>query len=188
MPQTLQESSPNTLKGSFTPDLIASKIWLLTQLAKVQKDLGTVYVLGSWYSNLSILLHTQHVLAYTHIVNVDINPTKLAMGVRLARRFGLNKHVSHLHMDANHLQYLLLDHHPGCVINTSTGEMPQGDWWHHIPQGTLVALQARNHPPGCRDLAQMRQQFALSKVFYQGEKHLHDPQTSYSRFMLIGLK
>ena len=188
MPHSLQEASPNTLKGSFTPDLIASKIWLLTQLAQVQTDLGIVYVLGSWYSNLSILLHTQHVLTYQGIVNVDVNATKLAVGMRLAQRFGLNQQVSHLHMDANHLQYLLLNHDPGCVINTSTGEMPQGEWWHNIPQGTLVALQARNHPAGCQDLNQMRRQFVFSKLCYQGEKHLQDPQTSYTRFMLIGYK
>jgi hypothetical protein len=54
----LDEASPNTLEGSFTPDLVESKTWLAEMLAKglKGKNAGTIYVLGSWYGNMGIFL------------------------------------------------------------------------------------------------------------------------------------
>jgi len=44
----LKESSGYSLAGSFTSDLTASKVWLLTELAQIAPQLSTMYVLGSW--------------------------------------------------------------------------------------------------------------------------------------------
>ena len=54
--QSITESSGYSLAGSFTRDLVASKVWLLDELARIAPQVGTIYVLGSWYGNLGVLL------------------------------------------------------------------------------------------------------------------------------------
>ena len=52
------EASPDTLSGSFTPDLVTSKTWLCRQLKKQlgEGSAGDIYILGSWYGNMGIFL------------------------------------------------------------------------------------------------------------------------------------
>jgi type III secretory pathway component EscU len=59
--QELTESSGYTLAGSYTPDLVFSKLWLTRELERVLNTQGidsvpVAYILGSWYSNLSTIL------------------------------------------------------------------------------------------------------------------------------------
>ena len=75
----ITESSGYSLKGSFTLDLIASKVWLLQELEKIQRNFTSVYILGSWYGNLSILLAKSNI-KYDHIVNVDIDRNSVKIG------------------------------------------------------------------------------------------------------------
>ena len=54
--ELVKESSGYTLSGSYTPDLVFSKLWLAQELNNILNkqniDLVPVaYGLGSWYSN-----------------------------------------------------------------------------------------------------------------------------------------
>jgi hypothetical protein len=56
----LFESSGYSLEGSYTPDLVFSKLWLARELKQILKQQGidsipVAYILGSWYSNLSTI-------------------------------------------------------------------------------------------------------------------------------------
>ena len=49
----ITEASPLTVEGSFTPDLLISKLWLWEELSRVLdrldiQQVNAVYVLGSW--------------------------------------------------------------------------------------------------------------------------------------------
>jgi hypothetical protein len=184
----VNESSGYSLEGSFTPDLIKSKVWLLDELAQVAPNVGTVYILGSWYGNLALYMQLQPTFDYTNIINVEQDQAMLDQSARMLDRVGA-ENVEHMHKDANDLDYRQLGN-AGVVINCSLTDMDGTDWFKHIPDGTLVVLQARDHDPGYQFASpkDILDKFPLDQVYYTGTLALQDPETRYNRFMVIGRK
>ena len=91
--------------------------------------------------------------------------------------------------DANDLDYQQLGR-DGVVINTSLTDMQGQAWFDHIPTCTLVVMQSRDHDPGnaAHSTKDITDRFPLSKVVYDGELELSDPETDYTRYMVIGIK
>jgi hypothetical protein len=185
---SLEESSGSSLEGSFTRDLVFSKFWLMHELARIQPHVSTMYVLGSWYGNLALFLNRYPMVRVDHIINVETDPERLNTSERILDQAGADN-VEHMLKDANQLDYRQLNR-DGAVVNTSLTEMPNTDWFEHIPPGTLVVLQARDHNPGeqFRNSKDIEQKFPLSQVLYSGGLELEDPETEYTRFMIIGQK
>jgi len=185
---SLEESSGSSLEGSFTRDLVFSKFWLMHELAQIQPHVSTMYVLGSWYGNLALYLNRYPRVRVDHIINVETDSERLNTSERMLDQAGVDN-VEHMLKDANQLDYRQLDR-DGVVVNTSLTEMPDTDWFEHIPPGTLVVLQARDHNPGeqFRAPRDIEQKFPLSQVLYSGGLELEDPETEYTRFMVIGRK
>ena len=174
----LHEFSPNTLKGSFTDDLIVSKLWLISEVSKIHKDFNSIYILGSWYGNLSLFLLYKNNIQFKKIINVDIDKKVLNTGQELATKLKVADKIQPMVKDANKLNYSQAKP-PSLVINTSVNDIKNNGWFDNIPEGTLVALQTRDE-----DL----DQFKFTKVLYSGSKRLRDPETSYVRNMVIGIK
>ena len=179
----IDEASPNTLQGSFTPDLQYSKVWLLDEVQKIlgKTQLDTIYNLGSWYSNMGLFL-VANKLGFNKLINVDIDKDTLKTGQKLLDKLGISDKVEHMHKDANTLDYRQLKQ-PGLVINTSTNDIEGDDWLKNIPKGTLVAMQGRNGT-----LEEFDKQYPLDKTYFLDEVELEDPETEYERFMKIGVK
>ena len=184
----LEESSGYTLAGSFTHDLIKSKVWLLNELAQIAPQVGTIYVLGSWYGNLGVLLALDPVIKYKRLINVETNLSMLDTSQSILDRVGA-KNVKYMLKDANDLDYRQLGD-SGVVINTSLTDMQGQAWFDRIPSGTLVAMQSRDHDPGneAHSTQDIIDRFPLSEVIYNGELNLADPETRYTRYMVIGIK
>ena len=184
----LAESSGYSLAGSFTRDLIASKVWLLHELAQIAPQVGTIYVLGSWYGNLGVLLALDPVIQYKRLINVETDPKFLQASERIQDYMGIDR-AEYMLADANDLDYRQLGS-DGVVINTSLTDMGGRAWFDHIPAGTLVAMQSRDHDPGrAADSTQdIMDRFPLTEVIYDGELELADPETRYTRYMVIGIK
>jgi hypothetical protein len=184
----LAESSGYTLAGSFTRDLIASKVWLLDQLARIAPRVGTVYVLGSWYGNLGVLLALDPIIRYERLINVETNRQFLQASRRIQDYVGMNN-TEYMLADANTLDYRQLGS-DGVVINTSLTDMPGQAWFDHIPAGTLVAMQSRDHDPGneFHSTQDIVDRYPLSEIIYAGQLELADPETEYTRYMAIGIK
>ena len=184
----LQESSGYTLAGSFTRDLIASKVWLLTELARIAPQVGTIYVLGSWYGNLGVLLALDPVIRYKKLINVETNPKFLQASESIQDHVGLSN-TEYMLADANDLNYQQLGD-DGVVINTSLTDMPGRAWFDRIPSGALVVMQGRDNDPGhaVYSTQDITDQFPLSEVIYNGGLELQDPETRYTRYMTIGIK
>jgi len=184
----LDESSGYSLAGSFTRDLTASKVWLLTELERIQRDFSTVYVLGSWYGNLALYMTLQPRIHADRIINVEKSLEMLDASQSLLDLAGASN-VKYMLADANKLDYRQLGD-SGCVINTSLTDMPGRAWFLNIPDGTLVVLQGRDHDPN-RDFSSTQDivdRFPLSEVLYHGRMQLRDPETEYTRYMVIGRK
>lgn len=184
----VNESSGSSLKGSFTPDLIQSKVWLLTELSRVAPTVGTIYVLGSWYGNLGVLLALDPIIQYKKLINVEKNKKFLQASERIQDHLGMGN-TEYMLIDANDLDYRQLGDN-GVVINTSLTGMQGQAWFDNIPSGTLVVLQSRDNDPGdaVHSTQDIIDRFPLSEVIYDGKLKLQDPETAYTRYMVIGVK
>lgn len=184
----LTESSGYSLSGSFTPDLTKSKVWLIHELAKITERVGTAYILGAWFGNLSLYMKLLPAVKASKIINVETNPKFVAQSQRMLDHIGAAA-VEHMQRDANKIDYRHLGDN-GIVINTSLTDMPGRAWFDNIPNGTLVVMQARDHDPGHQfhGTQDILDKFTLSQVLYQGELDLQDPETEYTRYMVIGIK
>jgi hypothetical protein len=183
----VKEASPDTLEGSFTDDLVSSKQWLAQKLKQGYKDrqIGTIYVLGSWYGNLALFLQKAGIV-YDRIVLVDLDETVLKTSEKLLRPLFEPGQLVFLHTDACDVIY---DDH-GIVINTSINDM-NTDWFDNVPKGMRVVIQGRDAVDNGTRIADMKQfvdMFPLSKLEYVGKKELSDPETDYTRYMVIGKK
>ena len=184
----VNESSGYSLAGSFTHDLIKSKVWLLSELARIAPKVGTVYVLGSWYGNLGVLLALDPMIQYKQLINVETDQKFLQVSKRIHDRLGMSN-TKYMLKDANNLDYRQLGR-DGVVINTSLTDMSGQAWFDNIPAGTLVVLQSRDNDPGnaAHSTQDIIDRFPLSEVIYDGELKLQDPETAYTRYMVIGVK
>jgi hypothetical protein len=184
----LRESSGLSLEGSFTPDLVFSKLWLIRELAKISPDIGTMYILGSWHGNLALLLTRYPQVRVDQIINVETDPEFLKSSNRILNQANVNN-VEHMSKDANKLNYKQLGKN-GAVVNTSLIDIKGTDWFKNIPSGTLVAMQARDQVDDEQFTTpeDIEQQFPLDQVLYSGSLNLEDPETDYTRFMIIGIK
>jgi hypothetical protein len=184
----VNESSGSSLKGSFTRDLITSKVWLLSELARIAPNVGAIYVLGSWYGNLGVLLALDPMIQYKQLINVEKNKKFLQASERIQDHLGMGN-TEYMLKDANDLDYRQLGD-DGVVINTSLTGMQGQAWFDNIPAGTLVVLQSRDNDPGdaVHSTQDIMDRFSLSEIIYEGKLDLEDPETKYTRFMVIGIK
>ena len=176
----LLEFSPSTLHGSFESGLILNKLWLLHELQKIQDQFSTIYILGSWYGNMSILLNRSGI-QYDHIVNVDQDAAVVRGAQRIARILKIDDRIEPMIKDANKLDYRQLNP-DGLVINTSCHDMENRGWFDHIPAGVMVALQSRD------DVDHDLDAYDLSRTLYQGSRSARDPETDYNSVLRIGVK
>lgn len=183
----LLEASPLTFKGSISPDLLISKLWICNQLKDLnQTNFSTIYVLGSWYGNMSIIL-THCGISFEKIVNVDINKDYLEISEKLLS--ALNIPFQNMNKDVNKLNYQQIDSN-SLIINTSISEIEGIKWFESIPKNTLVILQSRNNSEikSHQNLESFDRNFPLSNTLFLDEIELSDSETPYKRFMKIGVK
>jgi len=180
------EVSKQQVDDSFAPDLVKSKTWLADQLAQIKQDFGTVYVLGSWYSNLGLILFQERDIKFERMYNVDVNRASLQAGQELVKDLGVD--IQAIQANANYLTY----NKPSLIINTSVNNIENAGWFENIPLGTMVVLQSRNRDPqavnDCNSAAELSAQYPLTTVLYMDKLRLQNKQGSYARFMVIGVK
>jgi hypothetical protein len=145
-------------------------------------------VLGSWYGNLGVLLALDPVIRYKQLINVETDPEFLQASERIQDHVGMSN-TEYMLKDANDLDYRQLGS-DGVVINTSLTDMPGQAWFDNIPAGTLVVMQSRDHDPGneAHSTQDIIDQYPLSEIIYDGELQLQDPETKYTRYMVIGIR
>ncbi len=173
--------------GSCERDLTLSKLWLCTHLPRTRW--GKVYVLGSWYGNVGLVMRMlgMHV---DHLVNIDINPEFCEANHTLYELAKYDLPYEIRCEDSNHVSFDDAD----LVINTSTNDISSRGWLERISRGTVVALQCRNN----QDLAGSRMRpnslsefmgfFHLSEILFKGALPLRNSQEAYQRYMVIGYR
>jgi hypothetical protein len=183
------EASPNTLAGSFTPDLVSSKTWLCSQLKKELGDrsAGDIYILGSWYGNTGVFLQQANI-KFDRLIMVETKPRLLAAARRLLEPLYREGRLKLVLGRAEQIEYLS---ERITVINTSSNDMSRV-WFQHVPRGTLTVIQSRDNVKDVKVItdtaAQFYAKFSLETTVYWGQRRLRDPETRYTRYMKIGYK
>jgi len=187
--EIIQEASPNTWEGSFTPDLVTSKTWLAQHLKKEldRRSAGDIYVLGSWWGNLGVFIQ-QLGIEFDQLVMVERHKYLLTGTRRLLSNLWDQKRLKLVLSPAELIRYpdRLIT-----VINTSVNDMSDA-WLDPIPDNTLTVIQGRNNLEDpeivTRDIQEFDQKFPLTDTVYQAQRQLKDPETAYDRYMKIGYK
>jgi precorrin-6B methylase 2 len=184
----IAESSGHSLQGSFTHDLTKSKVWLMQELAKVDPNISTMYILGSWYGNLALYMTLDPVVQVKKFINVETNKSMLDQSRRMMDHIGA-QNVEYMNRDANKLDYRQVDSN-SVVVNNSLTDMDGTEWFNNIPDDTLVVMQARDNVDSkpFYSTQDILKKFPLNDILYQGELNLQDPETTYTRYMVIGRK
>ena len=183
------EASPNTLAGSFTPDLVASKTWLCNYLKKElgEGSAGDIYILGSWYGNLGIFLQQANI-DFDRLIMVETRQQLLSTARRLLEPLYQAGRLKLVLGHAEHIQYPSKNF---TVINTSVNDMSR-TWLQRVPRGTLTVIQGRDNLENPRIETERAgvfyTKFPLETTVYWGQRRLRDPETRYTRYMKIGYK
>jgi hypothetical protein len=188
----LAEVAPNTLAGSDSPNLNLERFWAVVELSKIKNQFDTIYILGSWYSNVALMLFMlEQYITFDQIINDETNARSLRSGQEKLQRLGLADRTQPMLKDANRLDYQQLGP-DGLVINLSCHNIPGLEWLDHIPAGIMVVLQGRSQDPGARNqyknFAQFDRALPLSQTLYQDRLSLNDPDGAYEQYMKIGVK
>ena len=187
----LFENSPDTPQGSRTEDLNLGKLWLLTELNRLDlNSFDNVYVLGSWYGSMGPYLLYKNINFDTAYL-VDIDPKNTEWTQRFNHKLGIENKIIAVTQDCCQTQFVgdnIL------VINTSTNDIPKTQWLANVPKGSVVAIQGRDGQPDnadnlAQDINSFNQRYPLSKILLLDNIKLQGADGKpYNRFMKIGIR
>jgi hypothetical protein len=186
---------------------LRSKKWLVDQLAKLDRDLGTVFLCCGWYATLATMLFESNI-KLDKIRSFDIDKSVAPIAERFNMpwlqdnwRFkaltkdimhvGYNKHFWQAWSNSTNKMSEPFEDSPNTIINTSCEHLANFDAWYNIiPEGKLVVLQSNNfedieeHVNCSNSLEEFSSKIPMSQILYEGKLELEP----YTRYMKIGLK
>lgn len=190
-------------KDSFSRGQLQSKLWLIDELSKLQKDLGLVYLCAGWYATLATMLFESDI-SIKAIRSFDIDEQcrsvaetfnkpwvmdnwKFKASTKDINTIDFNKHTYEV-LRSNGTVCELTDS-PDTIINTSCEHIENfSTWYSKLPEGKLLVMQANNfveideHINTYSNLTQFDTALPMSNVLYLGELKLE----KYTRYMKIG--
>ena len=179
---------------SFSHGQIISKLWLCEHLEPYLPEKATVFILGSWYNLLGLMMLIRNHNQYQSILGIDIDTEAVSVADKLCETWIIEKKLCNKVGDAN--TYMLSGH--DVVINCSPEHMDSIDWLKNIVKGTLVCIQSsdmendgdvwdiKQHTPSMESFVE---KYQLDNVLFCGTLPIHyENGKGYNRFMLIGKK
>lgn len=195
------------LTDALTWGQLKSKRWLISELEKLDIDLGTIFICAGWYAILAGMLFESK-CKITKIRSFDVDNLSTDIADTINRKYvvdgwkfkALEKDIHELVYDKfswtfwstknNRMSYPIIDS-ANTIINTSCEHIVDFDrWYSKIPQGMLCILQTNNfydvddHINCSQSLVDFANSTLMSKVLFEGELSL----TKYNRYMRIGYK
>ncbi len=184
---------------------LKSKRWLVSELEKLNLDLGIIFLCAGWYATLAPMLFESSCII-DKIRSFDIDP----LCERVAETINKEKVKNNWQfkaatVDIHNLIYenfkyethrydgskLQLTDSANTIINTSCEHIQNFDvWYNKIPSGKIVILQTNNyfeiedHINCSNNLREFRIQTPMTTLLYEGELVLD----KYTRYMRIGIK
>lgn len=189
----------------FARGQIQSKQWIVTELEKLDVELGTVFLCAGWYATLATMLFESNINV-DNVRSFDFDPNC----VSIAKVFNKPWLRDDWKFQASIADILDIDYNshtfsvtrsdgtlceitntPDTIINTSCEHILDFDkWYKRIPSNKLVILQSNNyfevdeHVNCVVNEDEFDKMAPMSNVLYTGELELE----KYTRFMRIGYK
>lgn len=192
------------LRDVFSKGQIQSKRWLVNELEKINKHLGTVFICGGWYGSLATFIFESNVQV-DKIRSFDIDASCAEIAETFNRHWVINQwtfkastlDILDMEYPTTHVTYrsngtsLQMTEMPTTIINTSCEHIGNfKEWYAKIPNDTLIILQSNNffeieeHVNCVTDIEHFKTIAPMTNILYEGSLELD----KYTRFMLIGYK
>ena len=193
------------LSDAFSRGQVLSKIWLVTELAKIQKDFKMIHVHAGWMGQIRLYLD-QVGINYNKMRIFDIDPIAMELSDKVFNNAQLQDwKVKSALLNVNDydsiqktgIKYQVTDtinekNKPDLIVNTSC-EHFSDSWYHKFKSrsegwGTLIAIQTNNfhkiedHINTVHSLEEVKMKYPMDEILYEGELELN----GYTRYMLIG--
>ena len=196
------------LNDAFSRSQIRSKIWLVTELAKINVNWRDVAVFAGWFGQLSLIFRQQlsyHSMRFVeldrdacrasdyvfNLANLDehkIKSVNADINLLALHKNGYEWRVENLKDNSEYNEKFL----PNLIINTSAEHMTE-EWFHQLrfkqlDSDPIVAIQSNNlfdlveHINCVHSADHMMKKFPMREVIFAGELQLK----GYKRVMLIG--
>lgn len=195
----LGRSEPHVNLDAFSSSQVASKIWLVERLEDVLEkqyappELGyRIWILAGWYGLTNLILRTRAVIPVQFVRSLDMDPECQVVADRVNKFWEWQGwQFKAQTCDVNKLDYSVDT--PHIVINTSVEHIESDQWFHNIPKGMIVVLQANNmthddHVRSYADSADLLKTFPLAECHYEGSIEFSYPNQTFKRHMIIGVK
>jgi hypothetical protein len=191
----------------FSRGQLESKLWLLTELGKLNVELGTVFLCAGWYATLATMLFESDI-KIDKVRSFDIDESCVDIAETFNKpwfvdewRFksitqdimdiNYNEHVWQYWSNANNRMSYPITDSPDTIINTSCEHIENfQEWYDLIPDGKLVVLQSNNffdveeHVNCVGSIEEFVVKAPMHNILFSGKLNL----PKYKRFMLIGYK
>ena len=191
----------------FSRGQLQSKLWLVSELKKLDVDLGTVFLCAGWYGTLATMLFESGITV-EKIRSFDIDPTCVDIAEVFNKPwfvenwkfksitqniFDINytEHTWKYWSNANNRMSYPINDVPNTVINTSCEHIENfKEWYDKIPTGVLVILQGNDyyevdeHVNCSADIDEFSSKAEMTTVLFSGTLEL----PKYKRFMKIGYR
>jgi len=195
------------LNDAFSWGQLKSKRWLITEIEKLNLNLGTVFLCAGWYATLAAMLFKSS-CQLDKIRSFDIDETCSPVADTINANFvkenwkfksitqdifdiNYEEHVWQTWSKANNRMSYPIAEVPDTIINTSCEHINNfSTWFNKIPSGKILILQTNNyfdidgHVNCSESLKDFAAQTPMTTELYSGELHL----TKYTRYMRIGIK
>jgi hypothetical protein len=194
----LGRGSPPVNLDAFSSSQTASKIWLVERLEECLERYNPpergwrIWILAGWYGLTNFIIRTRAVIPVEFVRSLDLDPECQPIADRVNKFWEWQGwQFKAQTCDINKLDYSVDT--PQVVINTSVEHIDTDQWFHNIPAGTIVALQANDfdHPDHVRsykESADLLKTFPLAECHYEGSIEFSYPDKSFKRHMIIGCK
>jgi hypothetical protein len=189
----------------FSRGQLQSKLWLVTELKKLDIELGTVFLCAGWYATLATMLFESNI-KIDKIRSFDIDSSCVTIAEVFNKPWVLTdwqfKATTADIMDIDYTQFSYktlrsngsecdITDKPNTVINTSCEHIANfTEWYNKIPKGVLVILQGNDyfeipeHVNCSKDIGDFSNKAPMDNVLFSGTLTL----PKYKRFMKIGYK
>jgi hypothetical protein len=188
----------------FSQGQLKSKMWLISELKKLDLNLGTVFLCAGWYATLATMLF-ENGFTLKKIRSFDLDPSCESIAERFNKIWETDNWkfksstMNIFDIDYSRATYsvkkpdgeIVLTDIPDTIINTSCEHIANfEDWYSLIPVGKLMILQTNDyfeiedHVNCSASLQDFANQTPMAQCLYQGVIDLG----KYRRFMRIGVK
>jgi hypothetical protein len=191
----------------FSRGQLQSKQWVITELEKINKPLGTVFLCAGWYGILATMIFESNIQVKA-IRSFDIDETTVDIAETFNKQWFVNNwQFKALPMDILDIDYNSLtwqywsnkndrmsypiSDKPDTIINTSCEHITEfSRWYNMLPDNKLLVLQANDyndldmHTNCYNSLDEFATHTPMKTVLYSGVLQLE----KYNRFMRIGYK